>query len=30
MSQAVAFGIFDKLPDNIQKFNPEDLLREIN
>lgn len=30
LSQAAAFGVLDKLPDNIQKFNPEDLLSEIN
>lgn len=30
LNQTEAFGIFDKLPDNIQKFNPEDLLGEIN
>jgi hypothetical protein len=30
LNQTEAFGIFNKLPYNIQKFNPEDLLSEIN
>jgi len=30
LSQAAAFGVFDKLPKNLQEFNPEDLLSEIS
>jgi hypothetical protein len=30
LSQAVAFGVFDKLPKNLQEFKPEDLLSEIS
>jgi len=26
LSQAVAFGVFEKLPKDLQAFNPEDLL----
>ena len=26
LNQSEAFGISDKLPENLQKFNPEDLL----
>lgn len=29
LSQAIAFGVFDKLPKDLQEFNPEDLLGEI-
>jgi hypothetical protein len=30
LNQAEAFGLSDKLPENLQEFNPEDLLSEIN
>ena len=26
LNQAEAFGVFDKLPKNLQEFSPEDLL----
>lgn len=29
LSQAVAFGVFDKLPKNLQEFKPESLLKEV-
>lgn len=30
LSQAVAFGVFDKLPKNLQEFKPESLIEEIS
>ncbi|MDR1199323.1 MAG: hypothetical protein LBK94_10015 [Prevotellaceae bacterium] len=30
LNQAKAFGIFDKLPERLQKFNPEELISEIS
>jgi hypothetical protein len=30
LHQAVAFGVFDKLPESLQKFSPEELFSEIN
>jgi len=30
LNQAVAFGVFDKLPKHLQEFIPEDLLNEKN
>ena len=30
LNQTEAFGIFDKLPENLQDFSPENLLNKIN
>ena len=30
LSQAVAFGLFDKLTKNLQEFKPEDLLSDLS
>ncbi|HQH19597.1 MAG TPA: hypothetical protein PKZ43_08575 [Bacteroidales bacterium] len=30
LNQAESFGVFDKLPKNLQEFKPEDFLNEIN
>ena len=30
LSQAVAFGVFDKLPKDLQEFIPEELLDKIS
>jgi hypothetical protein len=30
LSQAVAFDVLDKLPKNLQEFNPESLLNELS